>query len=101
MSDLIRNNIDFLRFLLKSSRQQSIALLKTLTPSQVDVMREIAQNFENIPYLWEKLTSSQRFLVRAIAVRRISKRRLTSLIVKNRIKFLAVLRFIEEYLDKI
>lgn len=101
MSELVRNNLDFLRLLLATSSRQSKVLLETITPSQLNVIREIAQNFYRLPVSVQEIPRRQQLLVRALGAKRISQKRLSQLLVKNRILFLNILRYIKDYLEQL
>ena len=101
MSQLVRENLNFLNLLLHTTSSQSRALLRTITQSQTEAIREIAHNFDKFPGDLSRVRAKHRFLIRALAAKRISRRRMISLLVANRIQFLHVLDSIADYISEL
>jgi hypothetical protein len=102
MSQRIKGNSHFLHLILNTDRDQSLALLKTLTRSQTDALTEIIYNIFNLPLksnikiqlnkrkkLYNKLTNKKSFIIRK------------QLINKHRRQILQTLKLIKNNLIKV
>ena len=98
MSTLVHENLSFFRLLAQTDRKQYKALIRSINSSQADAVREIAKNLDIIPIEQSCLTRAQCVLLRSLASRRISVKRISRLLERNRIIFLEFLRSILEYL---
>ena len=98
MSKLVRENLSFFRLLATTERKQYRALIRSITPSQADAVREIARNLDIIPIEQSHLSRAQRVLLRSLASRRISGKRISLLLERKRNIFLDFLSLILDYL---
>ena len=73
MSKLLQNNTYFLRFILSTTRKQSVLLLENTTPGQALVICEIAYNLLDIPLT----TNNQKKQVKknTILLKKLSKKK--------------------------
>ena len=85
MSKLLTQNKEFIQLLLKTSKDQSTALLQTTTADQVSVLSEIVLNLLHIP-LGKKpkyLINKNKKILERIADKRTSKEIKRKLLIKN------------------
>lgn len=99
MSDLIRNNQYFFKFLTKASDLQIKAVFNTITPVQLKALREVSQNFSLFPISKENALSAEHFRLLDRLKKFKSSKGLKRFLMRNRSKLVHILRIVEPFLE--
>ena len=101
MSQLLKQNAQFLRLLLTTSPSQARALLKTATHMQLAVLRKVALNLNCFPVDQNSLNVPKKFwrLFEKLSKKPVSLHKPRIHLARNADKYLIVLRFLKDYVE--